>query len=114
MPRRKANSHRAGQGQRGQKSAAVRELLVQQPHASVKDIVALLASRGIPVNPNLVYLIKSKLKAQRRRQVRRQAVEAGRNAGLADPVELVRRVKDLAKAAGGIHSLRQLVDVLAE
>src|SRR5438309_4008918 len=102
MPRRKANSDKGGQPQRGQKSAAVRELLTQQPHASVKEIVALLAGRGIPVNPNLVYLLKGKLKAQRRRRIRRQAVEAGRSAGLADPVELVRRVKELASAAGGI------------
>ncbi|HEV3446517.1 MAG TPA: hypothetical protein VG099_17875 [Gemmataceae bacterium] len=111
MPRRKGNS---GQGQRGHKSAAVRELLAQQPQASVKDIVAVLGSRGLVVNPNLVYLIKGKMKAQRRRQMSRQAVEAGRNAGLADPVELVRRVKELSKAAGGIHYLKQLLDVLAE
>jgi hypothetical protein len=114
MPRRKTNSGKGGQGRRGEKSAAVRALLAQSPQASVKDIVSSLAGRGISVNPNLVYLIKGKLKAQQRRQKRHRAVEAGRSAGLADPVELVRRVKELATAAGGIHYLKQLIDVLAE
>ena len=53
----------------------MRELLAQQPQASVKDIVAVLGSRGLDVNPNLVYLIKGKMKAQRRRQMSRQAVD---------------------------------------
>jgi hypothetical protein len=114
MAKRKATANAGGQGERGTKSAAVRQLLGENPEASVKGIVSTLAGRGISVNPNLVYLIKGKMRAQRRRYRRNQAVQAGRNAGLAHPVELVRSVKELARSAGGIHYLKQLVDVLAE
>jgi hypothetical protein len=114
MAKRNMNSDQGGKGRRGEKSAAVRELLGKNLHAPVKEIVASLSKQGLAVNPNLVYLIKGKMKAQRNWKRRSQAVQAGRNAGLAHPVELVRRVKDLALAAGGIQYLKQLVDVLAE
>jgi len=34
--------------------------------------------------------------------------------GAANPVELVLRVKDMAREVGGIRNLKQLVDLLAE
>src|SRR2546430_12138176 len=115
MAKRSTNSDQGGKPPRGVKSAAVRELLGKNPEASVKEIVSsLFSNRGLSVNPNLVYLIRGKMRAHRRRQKRHQAVQAGRNAGLAHPVELVRRVKDLAVAAGGIQYLKQLVDVLVD
>ena len=107
MPRRKNQK-------RGYKSAAVRELLTQNPDMPVKDIVAALGQKGIAVKPNMVYLLKSKMKARKRRQQRKNAVATGDRAGVANPVELVRKVKDLAALAGGLHNLKQLVDVLAE
>src|SRR5690242_18555397 len=107
MPRRKTNGQGGGPEQRGTKSQAVRELLAQNPKLSVKEIVAALGGRGITVNPNLVYLIRGKMRAHRRREQRHRAVVAGRNAGLANPVELVRRVKEVATAAGGIQHLKQ-------
>jgi hypothetical protein len=58
---------KAGQ-EGGNKSAAVREILDRNPNTPTKDIVAILAQRGIRIHPNLVYLIKSKSKAMRRRQ----------------------------------------------
>ena len=104
MPRRK----------RGQKSAAIRELLAQNPKTPVREIVSTLAGRGMKVNPNLVYAIKSTSRARHRKQQRQQAVQAGRNAGMANPVALVLRVRQLAVEAGGMRHLKQLVDVLAE
>lgn len=77
----------------------------------VKEIVSALAARGIQVNPNLVYLIKSKMNSQQRRQ---RAVATGQRAGVTNPAELVRKVKELAAEAGGLSSLKQLVDALAE
>jgi hypothetical protein len=39
---------------RGTKSAAIRELLTQNPKMPVKDVVTALAGRGMKVNSNLV------------------------------------------------------------
>ena len=66
------------------------------------------------MTPNLVYALKTKARARHRKQKRQQAVQAGRNAGMANPVALVLRVRQLAVEAGGIKHLKQLVDVLAE
>jgi hypothetical protein len=100
--------------ERGVKSAAIREVLEPNRRMKVQEVVATLAERGISVTPNLVYLVKSKMRARRRRQRREQALATGRNAGIANPADLVRKVKELAQAAGGMKNLRQLVEVLAE
>jgi hypothetical protein len=76
--------------------------------------VALLAEKGIKVRPTLVYYIKSMLK-KRQKKVRRQHVrEASRQTETRDPVELILKVKQLAREAGGISYLKQLVDILAK
>ncbi len=98
----------------GQKSAAIREMLAQNPNTPVKEIVSTLAGQGIKVTSNLVYALKTKARARRRRQNRQAAAQAGRNAGMVDPVALVLKVRQLAGEAGGIKHLKQLVDVLAE
>ena len=63
----------------GEKSAAIREMLAQDPNTPVSEIVSTLAGRGLKVDPNLVYAIKSKGKARRRRQKRQAGSQAGRN-----------------------------------
>ncbi len=94
------------------KSAAIREVLLQNSKIPVKDLVALLAERGIKVNPNLVYLIKSKSFKRARRERRLQAVEANRKAGISNPVELIRDLRKVAEKAGGMKRLKELVDLL--
>jgi len=96
------------------KSALVREVLQKDPKTPTKEVVGALGQRGVEVSPKLVYLIKSKLRHKRRRAQRARAVEASRDAGLADPVELVREVRRLAERAGGLKRLQALVDLLAE
>ena len=108
MPKRKANQDGVN------KSAAVREILAKNFHTPVREIVATLDQRGITIHPNLVYLIKSKAKAGRRKQKRQKALENSRDLGLANPVELILEVRKLAAKAGGLRHLKQLVDVLAE
>ena len=98
----------------GQKSAAIREILTQNPNTPVSEIVSTLAGRGINVTSNLVYALKTKARARRRKQRRQEAVQAGQNAGMANPVSLVLKVRQLAREAGGIKHLKKLVDVLAE
>ena len=96
------------------KSEAIREILAQSPKSQVKEIVALLKQRGITVNPNLVYLIKSKRSQKAKRENRLAAVEANRKAGLANPVELIMEVRKVAEKAGGMRHLKELVDMLAQ
>jgi hypothetical protein len=99
------------------KSATIRDLLAKNPKAQVKEIVAACQEQGITVHPNLVYLIKSKLKEKKQRAKRKraeEAVAATEKAGFASPVELIIEVRKLSQKAGGIKHLKELVDLLAE
>jgi hypothetical protein len=96
------------------KSDAVREVLAQNPKATSKEITTTLAGRGIKVAPSLIYFVKSKDNHKKRKARRALAEETSRQAGATNPLELVIRVKDLAREVGGMKSLKQLVDLLAE
>ena len=87
------------------KSQAIRDILAQTPKSPVKEIVAQLGQRGVEVNPNLVYLIKSKRRHKTKRENRLRAVEANRKAGLANPVELILEVRKVGEKAGGMGHL---------
>lgn len=96
------------------KSAEIRAILEKNPKTPAKEITASLAGKGIKVSQNLIYFIKAKMGAKRRKAKRLKAAAAGKNAGMANPVQLVLKVRSLAAEAGGIRNLKQLVDVLAE
>jgi hypothetical protein len=96
------------------KSQAIRDFLAGSPRAGTKEIVAGLAEKGIKVAPTLVYFIKSKANQAKRRAKRDRAAESSRQSGSRNPVEVVLRVKDLAREVGGIKNLKMLVDLLAE
>jgi len=96
------------------KSAAIRQALIQNPKAKSKEIVSYLAGKGIKVAPTLVYYIRNKAKHAQQVQKRERIAESSRSTGTADPVKLIIRVKELSRDAGGIQSLKKLVDVLAE
>jgi arginine repressor len=101
-------------GKRVNKSDAIREMIAQHPQAQSKEIVSLLGERGIKVQPSLVYYIKSKQNQQRRRQKRQRVAATSQQTGTGNPVELVLKVKGLARDAGGIKNLKLLVDALAD
>jgi hypothetical protein len=111
-----ANKSQGGDanGKPTNKSAAIREVLAQTPKAKPKEVVAQLAGKGIKVAPTLVYYIKSRANQTRRRQKRERVAAASEKTKTANPVDLVLKVKALAKEAGGIYDLQRLVDVLAE
>lgn len=98
----------------GNKSEAIREMIAQHPKAQSREIVSFLGEKGVKVQPSLVYYIKSKQNKQRRRQKREKVAETSERTGAADPVALVLKVKSLAREAGGIMNLQQLVDALAD
>ena len=98
------------------KSQAIRELLVQKPNASAKEVVELLAERNVVVKPGLVYIIKGRL-AQMKSHTDRKAARiqtASRRTGNSNPVALILQIKELARAAGGMDNLKALVTVLAD
>jgi hypothetical protein len=101
-------------GKPGNRSDAIREALAQNPKASSKEIMTLLAAKGLKVSPTLVYYVRSKQHQAKRRQKQERVAETSRKTANGNPVELVLRVKGLARDVGGIGNLKQLVDVLAE
>ena len=96
------------------KSQAIRDFLAGNPQAGTKEVVAGLAEKGVKVAPTLVYFIRSKANQAKRRAKRARAVESSRQTATADPVALVRKVRDLGREVGGIQNLKRLVDLLAE
>jgi hypothetical protein len=98
----------SGGGTKVNKSAAIRDMIEQNPRAKSKEIVRLLAEKGLKVQPTLVYYIRSREKHLKRRGKHQRAVSTG------SPLQLLIKVKALSKEAGGMRNLKQLVDILAE
>src|SRR5262249_36375732 len=96
------------------KSQAIRDMLAANPKAKTSEIVDAMAKKGLKVSPNLVYFLKAKGKAKRRKMKRQKAVAASRDAGHSNPVGLIMDVRDLEWKTGGLEGLRELVDILGE
>jgi len=96
------------------KSQAIRDVLAGNPKADSKTVIAQLGEKGIKVSPAMVYYIKSKARHARRRAKRDRVSAMSATSVSRNPVELVKRVKDLAREVGGYKQLKQLVDLLAE
>jgi hypothetical protein len=96
------------------KSDAVRATLDKNPKTPVKEVVSGLAAQGIKISGNYVYMLKSKMKAKERVEKRQKAMAVTAGAEVANPLDLIREVKQLAARAGGLRALKELVDVLAE
>ena len=101
-------------GQSVNKSQAIRDLFAVNPRAETKVVIAELAQKGIRVSPTMVYYVRSKQRQARRDAKRARVAASSQSTGIANPVELVLRVKDMAREVGGIRNLKQLVDLLAE
>jgi hypothetical protein len=69
------------------------------------------ASRCIPISSTSSRASRSRRPNAFKRQ---RAVEAAKQAGIANPVELILEVRKVAEKAGGIRHLKKLVDLLAE
>jgi arginine repressor len=108
-------SAKAGPGNgKVNRSEAIREAVAQNPKASSKEIIAMLAERGLKVSPTLVYFVRSRQQHAKRKKKRELVAETSRKTAIGNPVEVVQRVKGLARDVGGIGNLKQLVDLLAE
>jgi hypothetical protein len=98
------------------KSEAIREVLRSNPDMPVKEVVATLAAKGTSVAPNLVYLVKGKVKGAKhqRMKTKRRATKAAFSAGNRDAVATILKVKSFANEVGGLGALRAIVDALSE
>ena len=96
------------------KADAIRAILKTAPDTKTKDVVAQLGRNGMSVSENHVYLIKSKMKSRRRRQVRANAAAVTTRNGTPNAAAAVSKVKRLAGELGGLKNLKELVDVLSE
>lgn len=96
------------------KSQVIRDLFAEDPAMESKVVMERLAAQGVKVSPTMVYYVRSKLKHAARKDKRDRVAASSRSTSVKNPVELVLRVKDLAREVGGIRQLKQLVDLLAE
>jgi hypothetical protein len=95
------------------KSQMVRDMLTKNPTMPVKDVVTAMGEQGMRVTSNLVYFLRAKMRARKRRMVRRQIAGVVGNKSV-DLVSVIVRVKAVATEVGGLAKLKQLVEVLAE
>jgi len=102
-------------------SEEIRAVLAIHPNLKAKEVVEVLAKKGITVATASVYNVKTTL--SKKKQKRKAATmnghmaangQATNGATLHSPIQLVLKVKDLASQLGGFKSLKQLVDALAE
>jgi hypothetical protein len=98
------------------KSAAVRELLTQNPKSPVKEILDTMAGKGMKVTPNLVYFLRARMRADKRKLARQKTAPSLSSSNLhkSNTVELVRKVKLLAGELGGLKRLKELTEILAD
>jgi len=70
--------------------------------------------KGHDAKPALVYYVKARLKAKKRRQTRQKvaSVVSSSNGSL-DPVAVIVKVKGLAAEVGGMAKLKELAEVLS-
>jgi hypothetical protein len=97
------------------KSEAIRAVFMNTPDIKVRDLIEHLASQGIEVQSNLVYLIKGKLKGEKGRRGRpRKDAALAAVSGNSDALSTIMKVKKLAVDVGGLRALKALVDALSE
>ena len=92
----------------GAKSAAIRAYLAENSGAMPRDVVAALKEKGIRVSPQMVSVLKGKVKGGSGLRGAR-----GRRAGNLDLAALV-IAKKLADQLGGIEKAREALAVLAK
>lgn len=101
-------------------SQRIRDVLMDSPDLTAKEVVAQLAAKGVKVSEALVYSVKGGLKEKKNRKAR--VVKAAKAAAIGtngapskvDALSMIRDVKALAHRAGGYEQLKELVDALAE
>src|SRR6185437_12043937 len=96
------------------KSQFIRDMLASNPQADFASVKAKGEEQGLKIAGSLYYMVKSKAGKARRKAKREKAVAASGTMNARSPVDVVRRVKELANDVGGLKNLMQLVSLLSE
>jgi hypothetical protein len=97
------------------KSEAIRALYRGKPKMPVSEAVKQLAKDGIKVAPSQVYFVLGGMKGKAKRKPGRKRTmhrTSGNKTGLSVPIDVIIDLKALAVRAGGIGTLKQLLEVL--
>jgi hypothetical protein len=97
------------------KSAAIRDVLKENRKLTAKEVVSVLAAKGIKVKEGLVYGVKGYMKGRkgRRRKAQQMVAKVTPTTGSADAVKTILKVKAWASEVGGLKKLKELVDALS-
>src|SRR5271155_2106487 len=89
------------------KSEEVRRLVQANPKISAKEVIAILAERGITVTDSLYYFVKGKMKGRRSRREKANRVvdKVASTTGKGDAVKTILSVKRWAAEVGGLKNL---------
>lgn len=105
-------------GARGSKSAAIREYMAAHKGAMPKEIVAALKEQGIEVSPNLVSILRAKMKVKgaKKKASSAAASDAGSSAGNAAALDAALTLYKAARssAEGNSTKTRQAFLLLVE
>lgn len=98
------------------KSAEIRQMFMENPKLTAKEVVEAMAAKGLDVTETLVYLNKGKVLGRKRRRKRAQqlAAKVVETTGRTDALATILKVKSLAADVGGLKKLKALIDALAE
>jgi hypothetical protein len=95
-------------------SQHIRDVLSENPDMTGPEIISALDRQGIEAKKNLVYYVKARFKAKKRRQGRKNVAKVmGGGNGSMDAISVIRKVKGLAAEVGGMSKLKELVEALS-
>ena len=96
------------------KSEEIRQALKANPSAKAREIVALLAEKGIQVAASQIYFVKGTLKGRNGRKKDAAPPSSSNGSVNGDVVATILKVKGLATELGGFKKLQTLVELLSE
>lgn len=95
------------------KSMAIRKVLATMPNAKATDIVdAVKKQYGHTVNPNRVYMVKTKGNMATTRKQTNTATSKGSPAGATQWVEAIKIARQLLKATGSVDNATALLKAI--
>jgi hypothetical protein len=110
------------------RSAAIRDLLKENPKIKASEAISTLAAKGVTVTSGHFYVVKGKLLGRKSRRkkskqkavglmtapVNGEAVATTPVKAKSDALATIQKIKGLAAEVGGLRSLRALVEALSE